>query len=67
MIPGINTSSNQSSLPGDDPARKNVDYSAPPEPICNSDADAELAQADIDHLCRVWAGVGRAILLRRSS
>ncbi len=63
----MNMSSNQLPLPNNDPARKNVDYSVPPEPICDSDADAELAQADIDHLCRVWAGVGRAILLRRSS
>ena len=29
------------------------------------DAGTEPTQADIQHLCRIWAGVGRAILLRR--
>jgi hypothetical protein len=32
--------------------------------ICD-DADTERANADIHRLCRFWAEVGRAILLRR--
>ena len=37
----------------------------PLEPIYVPDADVDLAQGDIDHLCKVWAEVGRAILTRR--
>lgn len=29
------------------------------------DAQSEPNQEDIDHLCNVWAAVGRAILMRR--
>jgi hypothetical protein len=44
-----------------------------PEPLDKSpqhegkyaDAGVEPVQADIEHLCKVWAEVGRAILLRR--
>ena len=29
------------------------------------EADTDPSQVDIDHLCRVWAEVGQAILARR--
>ena len=39
--------------------------SAPVVQIYVPDVGTEPAQADVDHLCRVWAEVGRAILSRR--
>ena len=56
--------SHPSFKPGDE-IGKGVAFLPPTERICDSDADAEPAQADVDHLCQVWAEVGRAILLRR--
>ncbi len=42
-----------------------VAMSACGERKCVPDVGTEPAQGDIDHLCQVWAEVGRAILLRR--
>ena len=30
-----------------------------------TDAGSEITQPDVEHLCKVWAAVGRAILSRR--
>lgn len=45
-------------------AHQELATSAKGEPTC-VDARNEPSQADIEHLCNVWAEVGRAILTRR--
>ncbi len=51
-------------LPGKQLDQEGLAISPTGEPICG-DATTEPAQADIQRLCRIWAEVGRAILLRR--
>ncbi len=45
--------------------RQGLDKSPQAERKCVPDAGTDPAQGDIEHLCRVWAEVGRAILTRR--
>ena len=44
---------------------QDVAMSACGERKCVPDVGTDPAQGDIEHLCRVWAEVGRAILTRR--
>ena len=45
--------------------RQRLDKSPQAEHKWVPDAGTDPAQGDIEHLCRVWAEVGRAILTRR--
>jgi hypothetical protein len=51
-------------IPGEQEPNGELAISARGEHICD-DAGTEPARADIQRLCRIWAEVGRAILLRR--
>ena len=42
-----------------------LDKSPPLERKYSVDAEIQPTQQEVDHLCNVWAEVGRAILMRR--
>ncbi|MDA1226954.1 MAG: hypothetical protein O3A33_03185 [Chloroflexi bacterium] len=63
----VNTPNNRKGnehLPREQIAQEGLANSPTGEPICG-DATTEPAEADIEQLCKVWAEVGRAILIRR--